>query len=74
MSQSEPVDTERTPERRVPRRFLLSAGAAVAALGVTEAVAPGASAATAGTAWLLGGNKGVATNGRASSAPGTRLR
>jgi hypothetical protein len=63
MSHAKPVDSEQNLERRFPRRFLLSAGAAVAALGVTEAVAPGASAATASTAWVLGGNTSVATNG-----------
>ena len=50
-------------ERRLPRRFLLASGAA-AAVGVTDVlVSTPAEAAAGTTAWLLGGNTGVNTDG-----------
>lgn len=51
-------------ERRFPRRFLLTASAAVAAMGVAEVVAPDADAAKASTAWKVGGNASVEANGK----------
>jgi hypothetical protein len=51
-------------ERRFPRRFLLAGSAAVAAMGLADAVSPDdASAAPASTAWKLGGNSGVTSTG-----------
>jgi hypothetical protein len=50
-------------ERRFPRRLLLTASAAAAAVGVAEAVSSPASAASGATAWKLGGNSRVAANG-----------
>lgn len=50
-------------ERRFPRRFLMAASAAVAATGITQAITPAASAASASTTWKLGGNSGVTTDG-----------
>jgi hypothetical protein len=52
---------ENETDRRFPRRFLLTAAGAAAALGLAEVAAPDAEAAT--TAWQVGGNSGIATNG-----------
>ena len=48
-------------ERRFPRRFLI--GAPAVAVAATVAGATGAEAAPPGTAWALGGNANVSTNG-----------
>ena len=64
-------------ERRFPRRFLLAAPAAIAAVGVADAVLQPASAASGSTPWKLGGNSGVTglasctTTATSSSAAGT---
>ena len=54
--------TSGAEERRLPRRFLLAAGGA-AAVGATQALTPPAEAAAGTTAWVMGGNAGVNTNG-----------
>jgi hypothetical protein len=46
-------------ERRFPRRFLLAGPAAVAAVGIVDAISSPASAAAGSTPWQLGGNSGV---------------
>ncbi len=48
---------------RLPRRFLLTAGAGAAAAAVTGVVAPSAAASTATTPWVCGGNSGITTDG-----------
>ena len=51
-------------DRRFPRRFLLAAAGSTAVAGVAETVAsPAAHASVVGTAWKLGGNGGVTSDG-----------
>lgn len=63
---TDPVDVadDATARRRLPRRFLLRAGALAAAVGAAESLRPGAAeAAPPTTAWKLGGNDNVNTDG-----------
>jgi hypothetical protein len=50
-------------DHTLSRRFLLTATGAAAAVGLTQALPRSADAATGTTAWLLGGNAGVTSDG-----------